>query len=83
MYGFKEPSNADRAEWAREALEVFAATTGVQDEPLADQIGDLITDLLHLARREGEIEKFDATKFATSRATLHDMEVTEDEEGED
>ncbi len=55
-----EPTNIDRAAWAKEALAVFTARTFSGDHPdtmdrddLESAIGDLITDLLHLARLSG------------------------------
>mgnify|MGYP007008294436 CR=1 FL=1 len=62
---FHEPTNADRAEWARNAMNTFAKETfggRTFDQLLEDgdtpqnsdgacAIGDLIADLLHLARK--------------------------------
>jgi hypothetical protein len=55
-----EPTNADRARWARNALEIFTAQTYSGSDPetmephdLECAIGDLICDLLHYARRQG------------------------------
>lgn len=49
-----EPNNADRAEWARAAVETFRDVChgSPLDEPegIEEAIGDLIADLLHLAR---------------------------------
>jgi hypothetical protein len=57
---FHEPTNADRARWAKNALAVFAAETFSGDHPdtmerddLECSIGDLICDLLHYARQQG------------------------------
>lgn len=72
-----EVSNADRAEWAQQALEGFVSTVGSSGE-LQSDIKDLMTDLLHLARRECGVE--DATHFATLAAEMHDAEVIEDAE---
>ena len=50
-----DPDNDDRADWAQEALDLFARTTRMDtagEEP-ETIIQDLITDLLHLADREG------------------------------
>lgn len=54
-----EPTNHDRAEWAKEALAVFTASTFGGDHPdtmdrsdLHCAIHDLITDLLHFAERQ-------------------------------
>jgi hypothetical protein len=51
-----EPTNSQRAEWAKRALFVFTRETYSSDHPdtmepgdLESAIGDLIIDLLHLA----------------------------------
>ena len=53
-----EPTNANRAQWAKDALAVFTATTFSGDHPdtmhrsdLECAIGDLICDLLHFTRQ--------------------------------
>ncbi len=53
------PTNADRARWAKEALAIFTSQTYSDDHPdtmhrddLECAIGDLICDLLHYAHRE-------------------------------
>ncbi|HKQ49874.1 MAG TPA: hypothetical protein VJZ71_17505 [Phycisphaerae bacterium] len=55
-----EPTNANRAEWAKQALAVFTATTYAGDHPdtmdrgdLETAVYDLIADLLHYAERQG------------------------------
>jgi hypothetical protein len=55
----KEPTNADRAQWAKDALAIFTATTYSGDHPdsmnqedLECAIGDLICDLLHYALKQ-------------------------------
>jgi hypothetical protein len=60
MNHISEPTNRDRARRARDALAVFTAETFSGDHPdtmhrndLECAIGDLITDLLHLAQQEG------------------------------
>lgn len=48
-------TNQDRAEWARVALEAFSERCGPpldNDEDAITAIGDLIADLLHLARHD-------------------------------
>lgn len=56
----KEPTNADRALWAKNALAAFTASTFSGDHPdtmnrddLECAISDLICDLMHYARQEG------------------------------
>lgn len=51
-------TNGDRVEWARAALETFAATTGragecVGTEGRASVLADLLADLLHLCDADG------------------------------
>ena len=55
-----EPTNQDRASWARAALAVFTAATFSGDHPatmdhddLECAVGDLICDLLHFAEQHG------------------------------
>lgn len=48
------------------------------DEDLQTNVKDLITDLLHLVRRECGVK--DAVFFATLAAQMHDIEVAEDPE---
>jgi hypothetical protein len=54
-----EPTNADRAHWAKHALAVFTDETFSGDHPdtmdrsdLEDAITDLICDLLHYSRQQ-------------------------------
>jgi hypothetical protein len=56
-----EPTNADRAEWAADALRHFQCTTGTDDE---DALVDLLADLIHWADRQS----FD---FALDIARMH------------
>ena len=55
-----DPTNTDRAAWAKDALAVFTARTFSGDHPdtmarddLETAVSDLITDLLHYARQQG------------------------------
>ena len=54
QYGHRD--NNDRADAARAALDAYIATntTHYASEPIEDQVGDLLCDLLHLVRREGD-----------------------------
>ncbi len=68
-----EPTNADRARWAKNALAVFTAETYGGDHPdtmdrgdLETVIYDLIADLLHFAARQG----FDTDEILRS-ASFH------------
>ena len=71
---FKEPTNDDRANWAKDALKNFTDSVG-GDEPQTD-LGDLLRDLMHLAKRDG-------LNFETALgiATMHfEAEVQEEYE---
>lgn len=49
-----EGQNDDRAEWARQALETFAATTGLNmDGETPEAIGDLLANIMHFCDRNG------------------------------
>jgi len=55
-----EPTNAERARWAANAVAVFTAETFSGDHPetmhrndLESAIGDLFCDLMHYARQQG------------------------------
>lgn len=86
-----EPTNADRAEWAREALTAFEPNVyfGKPDdvEHITTRISDLVINLLHLARREWDErateefgQPFEAAEFAARAARIHDEEVEEAQE---
>ncbi len=47
------PNNADRARWARHALEAYQGETGFFDEPADCLLRYLIADLGHLATEQG------------------------------
>jgi hypothetical protein len=53
---FTESTNDTRANLAQKALDAFTEAQGGRylDEPMEDRISDLICDLLHLAKREGD-----------------------------
>lgn len=74
-----DPTNADRAAWAKDALAVFTARTG--DHPdtmhrhdLDCAIGDLITDLLHYAVQQA----LDAGGILTSACGNFGFELLEE-----
>jgi hypothetical protein len=54
-----EPTNSQRAAWARDALATFVQATHettisrLHREDLSDAISDLMCDLLHLAQQSG------------------------------
>jgi len=58
-----EPSNQQRAEWARVALEAFRSVTHMRDEDLETVLQDLLTDLRHLCD-EHEIDFADVDRDA-------------------
>ena len=55
VYGDR-PSNNDRADWAKSALDVFAKETGLisdtNEETLETIVGDFLCNLRHLCERE-------------------------------
>jgi hypothetical protein len=69
-------TNADRAQWALFALGDFVNRTGVHDEEEA--IGDLIADLLHLARAAD----LDPALIAQQALACMKEEASEDAEGD-
>lgn len=52
-----EPDNAQRAAWAQEAIDVFAAATGLESERNSEtddiKLADLFVDLRHWADQQG------------------------------
>ena len=52
---FGEPSNEDRAEWAMQSVETYAAATGlsIEDDGLDTAAGDLVASLMHLCNWQG------------------------------
>lgn len=68
-------TNSDRAAWAQHAIDAFRAicATDYEDAP-----GDLVTDILHLVRREFGVE--DLQGWLAARLNMHEMELAEDPE---
>lgn len=76
---FSEPTNEDRANWARAALEVFSQKTGLDMAVELDcSIGDLLANMMHLCKQEGL--DFDAL-LETGR--MHFEAETDEEEAMD
>lgn len=79
------PTNADRAEWARLAVDAFEGPGGPFHVPgtedLQTVIKDLMTNLCHLARRECGVT--DVQHFVTMAANMHDIEFAEDDDGDE
>ena len=75
-------TNAMRAEWGRAAQDAFDAEVYLGDadkvEELSTRIGDLIGDLLHLARRDAGVT--DLRKLLDDALEMHDTELAEDPE---
>lgn len=74
-----EPTNADRAEWARVAIAAFAAethldTSGELEHDLESVVCDLVADLMHFC----DEESLD-WKEIIRRAELHHSEEVEQE----
>lgn len=51
MWPYHEPTNDDRADWAQAAVDAFQCVCRTDDDYA---IKDLVCNLLHLARRNGE-----------------------------
>jgi hypothetical protein len=78
-----EPTNVQRAQWARNALAVFTAETYSGDHPdtmdrhdKETAIGDLICDLLHLARYHTRMDAFAIHSHALE---MFEQELAEEE----
>ena len=77
-----EPTNLQRAQWARNALAVFTAETYSGDHPdsmgvddLETAIGDLLCDLLHLARYH---PRLDAVAIHSHALDMFETELAEE-----
>lgn len=76
-----EPTNLDRAAWAKDALAVFTAQTYSGEHPdtinpidLQGAVIDLIADLLHLARQR----EFDTDAILQQAREHFELEVLEE-----
>lgn len=76
-----EPTNADRAEWARGALAIFTARTFSGDPPdtmhrddLECAISDLVADLMHYAHQRG----FDADAILHQACNNFELELLDE-----
>ena len=69
---FGTPSNEDRADWAQEALNCFPASEPGQN---LQNLGDLLVDLMHLAKREG-VEDMDT--YLAGKLAVYNEEVQEE-----
>lgn len=70
------PTNSDRAEWARQSLELFQELTGADDYQTA--MGDLLADLMHFARLGVEGEELCFSTALSSAEMHYNEEVIED-----
>lgn len=75
-----DPSNAQRAEWARESVEFFMELTGMDTagEELYTGLSDLLVNIRHLCKIEG----IDYIALDLDAAAVFVEELAE-EEGED
>jgi len=74
-----DPSNSDRAQWALNAVKVFATETGLdwtETEDLECAIQDLMTNLMHLA----DSESLDAERLKDVAVSIYHEEVEEEED---
>jgi hypothetical protein len=72
-------TNAERALWAAEALGTFKASHPCDSDDVAN-IKDLITDLLHLARRDHGLSADELYHLTRSAADMNFAETIEDKE---
>lgn len=79
-----EPTNVQRAEWAKSALDVFIEKVYTGDHPdsmlpedIESAVGDLICDLLHFARIH---PRLDALVIHSHALAMFDEEVADEEE---
>lgn len=75
----EEPTNKDRAGWAKEAVDHFSKVVGAQDEDLETKMTDLLADMMHLADQNG----LDFEKLTEHAENHFDEEFEEEEGGED
>lgn len=75
---FTTACNDDRADWAQSALNTFAEVTAMDTagEDTETIIGDLLTNLMHLCKREG----IDFQRKLTGAEINYDAECAEEEE---
>ena len=74
-----EPTNRDRAEWARAALSAYPPC---KDEDITTQCADLVSDILHPLRREGGVKTSVARRnWLLDCLDVNEVEILEDEEG--
>ena len=66
-----EPSNEQRAEWARTAVEEHAKQTRSSSEPISDKIHDLVVNLMHLSKEE----ELDLTQVVEKADLMYQLEV--------
>ncbi|WP_375292138.1 hypothetical protein [Sphingomonas melonis] len=83
-----EPTNADRADWAESALDTFGQDTycgrlftdevagkaGNTDSDAYTMVQDLMTNLMHVARRYG----WDAAEMTRKAAAMFEDELAEE-----
>lgn len=85
----EEPSNVDRAEWARNALMSFAEETGLvrsgDAKDLSLVLGDFLADLMHLCNQENiDLEQavIDAEFTYREELELEEYDDSEDQDNE-
>ena len=85
-----EPTNSDRADWAESALDTFgqdtycgrlftdevAGSAGVVDSDAYTMVQDLMSNLMHVARRYD----WDAAEMVRRATSMFDQEVAEEGE---
>ncbi|MAG24474.1 hypothetical protein CMI47_02745 [Candidatus Pacearchaeota archaeon] len=75
------PDNLDRAEWASFAVASHSRATRAGREPMEDQIGDLLCNLLHLAAsNDMDVNKALARAEQCYRAEVREQEVSAEDD---
>lgn len=75
-----EITNADRAAWASEAVALHADLTNSVSEDLPTQVGDLITNMIHLLRLDCSYTYNEAEMVAQLALSMAQQEQDEDPE---
>jgi hypothetical protein len=65
--------NQHRSETARRTLEFFSQLAGSEDEPIEDNLTDLLTNLLHMADHEPTLSFEDCLRRANDHFAMETM----------
>ena len=73
-------TNADRANVAAAAVRAHSRLVRNDSEPMATRIADMVSDALHLLRRECDVHPDDLAGWLHDRLDMHNIELAEDDE---